>query len=92
MSDSNIQFTGPVRASNAAWARRIVAGCIFLVLLVALFWPILVERDGNKLTHKIGVACSEMVTRMRQQQTTGAGLTQPWPVAHPECWPVQARQ
>ena len=78
------------RAPYATWAARIIgATCIFLPLLLVLSWSITAEQDGDRLTHKLGVACSDMVARMRQ--TNGGDFTQHWPVAHPECWPARAK-
>ena len=79
---STTKLTRPDRLLVAGWAARII-GLIFLLLFL-LFWPILVERHSDGPALKLGVACSNMAARMRQQPTGGADLTQL--VANPECW------
>jgi hypothetical protein len=71
----------------AAWAARIVV--VISLVLFLLFWPILVDRHSSAPTVRLGVACSNLAARMRQQPSvTSADITQV--VAHPECWSEQA--
>jgi len=87
MEHSTTRLTRRDRLLAAAWAVRIV-GVISLVLFL-LFWPILVERHSSAPTVRLGVACSNMAARMRQQPSAAsADITQV--VAHPECWSEQA--
>jgi len=76
------------RASAATWAARIlVVTFILLTLLLGLLWPILAERPSDRLTAKLGVACSHMVAQIGQiGQAPARGDAYYWPAAHPECW------
>jgi hypothetical protein len=93
MRDPTIRLTRPDRASDAAWAARIVGVTfIFLLLLFVLFWPILAERHSDRLMVKLGVACSDMVAHIGQAHASGGDFTQHWPTVHPECWPAWRAQ
>ena len=72
------------RASATTWAARIlVVTFILLTLLLGLLWPILAERPSDRLTAKLGVACSHMVAQIGQGPARGDAYY--W-AAHPECW------
>ena len=88
MDDSTTRLTPRDRILAAAWAALIV-GVISLVLFL-LFWPILIERHSSAPTIRLGVACSHMAARMRQQPTSVASADITQAVAHPECWSEQA--
>jgi hypothetical protein len=63
---------------------------IFMTLLLVQSWSIwasISAEQEDRLARKLGVACSNMVAGMRQQQTSAAAFTQIWPGTHPECWP-----
>jgi hypothetical protein len=92
MRDHTIRLTHPDHASAAAWAARVI-GVTFIVLplLLALFWPILVERYSDRPTVKLGVACSDLVAHIGQVPASGSDFTQHWPTAHPECWMAQGQ-
>jgi cyanate permease len=79
-----IALTQLDRASAATWAARIlVVTFILLTLLLGLLWPILAERPSDRLTAKLGVACSHMVAQIGQAPSRGDAYY--W-AAHPECW------
>jgi len=78
-----IELTDPDRASAATWAARIlIVTFILLTLLLGLLWPILAERPSDRLTAKLGVACSHMVAQIGGPARGDAYY---W-AAHPECW------
>jgi cyanate permease len=79
-----IRLTHPNRASAATWAARILVTFILLTLLLGLFWPILAERSSDRLTAKLGVACSQMVAHIGQAPARAGD----WPAIHPQCWPA----
>jgi hypothetical protein len=85
-----IRLTHPNSASAAMWAARIlIVAFILLTLLLGIFWPILAERTSDRLTAKLGVACSHMVAHIGQAPARG-DFAHYLPAAHPECWSAAA--
>ena len=85
-----IRLTHPNSASAATWAAGIlIVIFILLTLLLNLFWPILAERSSDRLTAKLGVACSHMVAHIGQAPARG-DFAHYLPAAHPECWSAAA--
>jgi hypothetical protein len=77
----------PDRVSAAEWvARCVLASFIFAIVLFILFWPM---WQSGALKVQLGLACGNMTAQMRQQSTRGVDLARL--VAHPECWPVEAK-
>jgi cyanate permease len=67
-------------------ARILIVIFILLTLLLGLLWPILVERPSDRLTAKLGVACSHMVAQIGQASARGGDFAYYWPAAYLECW------
>jgi len=80
-----IRLTHPNRTSAARWAARILT---VTFILLGLFWPILAERPSDRLTAKLGVACSRTVAHIGPALVRDGDFAHYWPAAHPECWPA----